>query len=93
MNFDVIVALKSKGLSVSAISVEIRLYSGLYYEAFSNKEDTTVYETLAERHMKRAVFELTDLADTPFLFNAAGYVKLSDGDGQAALRQAGYQTT
>jgi hypothetical protein len=45
--------------------------------------------------MTRAVFELTDLADTPFLFIAAevaGHFKLSDGDGQAALRQAGYQT-
>ena len=39
------------------------------------------------------MFELTDLADTPFLFIVAEvveYFKLSDGDGQAALRQAGY---
>ena len=43
--------------------------------------------------MTRAVFELTELADKPYLFIAAevaGYFKLSDGDGQAALRQAGY---
>ena len=43
--------------------------------------------------MTRAVFELTDLADKPYLFIAAevaGYFKLSDGDAQAALRQAGY---
>ena len=60
-----------------------------------DKEDTNVYETRAKGHMTRAVFELTDLADTPFLFIAAevaGHFKLSDGDGQAALRQAGYQT-
>ena len=60
-----------------------------------DKEDTNVYETRAEGHMTRAVFELTDLADTPFLFIAAevaGHFKLSDGDGQAALGQAGYQT-
>ena len=61
-----------------------------------DKEDTNVYETRAKGHMTRAVFELTDLADTPFLFIAAevaGYFKLSDGDGQTALDQAGYQTT
>ena len=43
--------------------------------------------------MTRAVFELTELADTPFLFIAAevaGYFKLSDGDGQIALKQADY---
>ena len=58
-----------------------------------DKQDTTVYETRSEGHMTRAVFELTDLADTPFLFIAAevaGYFKLSDGDAQIALRQAGY---
>ena len=58
-----------------------------------DKQDTTVYETRSEGHMTRAVFELTDLADTPFPFIAAevaGYLKLSDGDGQIALRQAGY---
>ena len=45
--------------------------------------------------MTRAVFELTELADTPFLFitaEVAEHFKLSDGDGQAALRQAGYIT-
>jgi hypothetical protein len=60
-----------------------------------DKEDTTVYETRSEGHMTRAVFELTDFADTPSLFIAAevaGHFKLSDGDGQAALRQAGYQS-
>ena len=60
-----------------------------------DKEDTNVHETRAKGHMTRAVFELTDLADTPFLFIAAevaGHFKLSDGDGQAALGQAGYQT-
>ena len=59
----------------------------------SDKQDTTVYETRSEGHMTRAVFKLTKLADTPFLFIAAevaGHFKLSDGDGQAALRQAGY---
>ena len=43
--------------------------------------------------MTRAVFELTELADKPYLLIAAevaAYFKLSDGDGQAALRQAGY---
>ena len=58
-----------------------------------DKQDTTVYETRSEGHMTRAVFELTDLADKPYLFIAAevaGYFKLSDGDGQAALRLAGY---
>ena len=58
-----------------------------------DKEDTTVYETRSEGHMTRAVFELTDLANKPYLFIAAevaGYFKLSDGDGQIALRQAGY---
>ena len=58
-----------------------------------DKQDTTVYETRSEGHMTRAVFELTELADTPFLFIAAevaGHFKLSDGDAQAALRQAGY---
>jgi hypothetical protein len=61
-----------------------------------DKEDTTVYETRSEGHMTRAVFELTDLANKPYLFIAAevaGYFKLSDGDGQIALRQAGYVTT
>ena len=61
-----------------------------------DKEYTTVYETRVEGHMTRAVFELTELTDTPFLFIAAevsGYFKLPDGDGRAALRQAGYQTT
>ncbi len=61
-----------------------------------DKEDTTVYETPAEGHMTRAIFELMDFADTPLLFIAAevaGYFKLSDGDGQAAFGQAGYQTT
>ena len=60
-----------------------------------DKEDTNVHVTRAKGHMTRADFELTDLADTPFLFIAAevaGHFKLSDGDGQAALRQAGYQT-
>ena len=61
----------------------------------SDKQDTTVYETRSEGHghMTRAVFKLTKLADTRFLFIAAevaGHFKLSDGDGQAALRQAGY---
>jgi hypothetical protein len=59
-------------------------------------QDTTVYETRSEGHMTRAIFELTDLADTPFLFIAAEvaeHFKLSDGDGQEALRQSGYQTT
>jgi hypothetical protein len=61
-----------------------------------DKQDTTVYETRSEGHMTRAVFELTELADTPFLFIAAEvaeHFKLSDGDGQAALRQAGYVAT
>ena len=61
-----------------------------------DKEDTTVYETRSEGHMTQAVFELTDLADTPFLFIAAevaGHFKLSDGDGQAALKTAGYVAT
>ena len=61
-----------------------------------DKEETTVYETPAEGHMTRAIFELMDFADTPLLFIAAevaGYFKLSDGDGQAAFGQAGYQTT
>ena len=60
-----------------------------------DKEDTTVYETPAEGHMTRAIFELMDFADTPLLFIVAvvaGYFKLSDGDGQTALGQAGYQT-
>ena len=46
--------------------------------------------------MTRAVFELTDLVETPFLFIAAEvarYFKLSDGDAQIALRQAGYVAT
>ena len=62
----------------------------------TDKQDTTVYETRAEGHMTRAVFELANFADTPFLFIAAevaGYFKLSDGDGQTALGQAGYKTT
>ena len=45
--------------------------------------------------MTRAVFDLIDLAGKPYLFIAAevaGYFKLSDGDAQAALRQAGYIT-
>ena len=55
------------------------------------KKYTTVYETRAEGHMTRAVFELTDLADKPYLFVVAEvaeveeYFKLSDGDGQTAL--------
>ena len=58
-----------------------------------DKQDKTVYQTRSEGHMTRAVFELTELADTPFLFIAAevaGYFKLSDGDAQIALRKAGY---
>ena len=58
-----------------------------------DKQDTTVYETRSEGHMTRAVFELTDLVETPFLFIAAEVAenfKMSDGDAQIALRQAGY---
>ncbi|MDB3912678.1 DUF5906 domain-containing protein, partial [Paracoccaceae bacterium] len=58
-----------------------------------DKQDTTVYETRSEGHMTRAVFELTDLVGTPFLFIAAEVAenfKMSDGDAQIALRQAGY---
>ena len=36
----------------------------------TDKQDTTVYETRSEGHMTRAVFELTELADTPFPFIA-----------------------
>ncbi|MDG2406574.1 MAG: hypothetical protein P8M25_17060 [Paracoccaceae bacterium] len=46
--------------------------------------------------MTRAVFELDDRADTPFLLiveEVTGHLKLSDGDAQAALKKASYQTT
>ena len=69
--------------------IDFAQYDSRSAPMISDKQDTTVYETLAEGHMKRAVFESTDLADTPSLFNPAevtGYVKLSNRVGQAAYQ-------
>ena len=46
--------------------------------------------------MTQPVFEMTDLVDTSYLFivaEVAAHSKLSDGDGQAALRKAVYHST